>query len=1306
MTKSFEAGGVPRLVSRSRGAETFLGFGLILGILAIGTSSLVGQDTVPETPDVATLEKQIEEGFEAAIEMPDDEPMHVFQAWGTVFMSSVVLEQVRAIASGGSGASREDQEAAAERILARWESRRPDSAGPYLFRAFRLEDPTAKRDAILAVFRRFPDDALALWQATQELRQAGESRFATETAEAFVGRNPGRAIGYRVLLQCVRDNDTRTAEVLEAWAAAMPGEPGMVRQWLDSPVARQEPETTRRMLADFFRRSPSDGAALDLCREILRRDELGFASPAGACVARIAGDPDQPDFVVEQATTALAEAAASAGDWTAFVETLDSLDPTARHRALVAVAYRLEAPARCEEIVDLLSIAAERLGGEGEDGSRWSMTSAMRRCADHPAARALFLDLLRRAPAADVRNVVTGWAVKFRHGDLDHVWSGDLPPETAGILESRIEREADTEGAEDLYETLDIVYQIEDSEIEDREARRFELLERWSRLPDSRMDAERAVSLAWGLASRGRPDEAIVVLERQLERRFEVAVAEELGDLYVEVEGDERARAFADELAASEDPWERSAGHLFLAREALAREDLARAEEHYRRALDGERPSRETAIELLGLVGWQDPERARALAERICEETSLAERSARPEACAADLLTRAGREDAATAVLLSRSRDLPDDLEALEQLASAARTAGRAEIAESALRRILELDPRSESSWTALGNFLEKEDRADEVVELLERSREIFSPPPSYLARSAGRALTASGRPERAIDVLLEARGTLPDHSGGEWSRSWIDHELGEAYRALGETLPGPFEESRPPPARSFGHEPLELSETSPGELLRLAEALQTGSEGRYDPDTAATLYTRAAESGHPAATFRLAILRTLSPTRFEAGAEDPETLHRRSVGAVQELARGGDPFAAYLLGTAAMAGLGRPVDFGEAREWLELAAAEDLPWAWHNLAWMDETGKGRVEPDPRGAATSYRKAVEAGNQVSAVDLARLVLTEAESGLVCTEPLAALERSARAGNARAAAYLGKLLFYGRGECVTRAPDAAIPWLEAGVVTGQPGAEYDLGLALLMHGQSAQERSRGLRLLEEAPGPNPLALETLALLKAAGLRVRRDPAESSRAVAEAARYGSDGLPNLRREVWATPAIRDFFDEGIRSLEQLAAGGDAPAAAFLARVYQVDFVPDADPARAVELARQAAAAGEPGAMRVLMHAYSTGDGVEKSEAEARRWRRLGAEAGDSFCMMFLGHDLLEGDGVDRDLEAGLSWLRQAADAGNFWAVSDLARAYAEGNHGIEPDREQAIHWKRRLAALGDAGARGWLHYHGVR
>ena len=284
--------------------------------------------------------------------------------------------------------------------------------------------------------------------------------------------------------------------------------------------------------------------------------------------------------------------------------------------------------------------------------------------------------------------------------------------------------------------------------------------------------------------------------------------------------------------------------------------------------------------------------------------------------------------------------------------------------------------------------------------------------------------------------------------------------------------------------------------------------------------------------------------------------------------------------------------------------------------------------------------------------------------------------------------------------------MARDPEAAVPWLEAGAATLQPGARYDLGLALVTTTQEDENRRHGLSLLREvAAEANTLALETLAFLHATGIGASRDPAEAERLLEEAARRGSDGFPGLRRDARTSVPIRDLVNRGSARLERLADAGDTWSAALLARMRQVGLVSEDDPERTVELARQAAGAGEHRAMRVLMHAYGMGNGVEEDDAESLRWQRRGAEAGNSFCMMFLGNALLEGKNMPRDVETGLTWLRRAAEAGNWWAMNDLGHAYDEGFHGVPPDREKAVAWKRRLAELGDVEARGWLHYHGL-
>lgn len=1272
-----------------------------VAILIAGTGPPgLAQEGAPQAPDLETMEAKLEEAFQAALDLPNEEPMHLLQAWGSLLMNAVMVERARSMAEAGEGGTPPpiDHGAVAEAVLARWQRLRPEAGGPELLRALQLQDPAEKRAAVVALLDRYPEDPLVAWQAANELRQAGEATLATQALETFVARNPDRPVAYRLLAQDVRDNETRLAEILERWARATPGDPNLALAWMASSLTRQEPEATDRMLSELFARGPTGEAGLRACLQVLRARGSAYTERARACVARFAGDPDVPDRVAEEATSALVGMAAAEGDWSALLGVLDALEPGARVRALISAAHRLETPRQCGEVLDLLTVASEALGDEGSLYP--AVASALRPCSEVPAAQDLLLALLRRTPVENASGVLQRWV--FR---VDGEWRGRLPEGAAGVLERRLEQDPE---ASELLEALDVAYQIAGGD-----EKRFELLRRWHRLAPESLHGEQLLDLAYGLAEREETEAAVELLEGRLETRSEAEVVDALWLLYLEEELLERAERFAADLMARGEPWRARMGHHLAARAALVREDPGAAETHYWSALEGDNPRQDVAAELLAAISWQgDTERLGPTARRICEETGLVRNPSDVPGCAAELLARAGSGHVAVGPFAARAQDLPEDLESLRLLAARARAAGEAEVAERARRRILELDPRSEGSWTGLGLFLEEQGRAEEVVDLLERSRERFSPPPSYLYRSAGRALTAAGEPGRAIEVLTEARGTLPETEGGEWSRGWIDHELREAYRVLGQQSGAAPAASAPAPRPAFAtSEAPEIPATATAdEVLRAARALQSGAGGRYDPEAAQELFGRAAAMGDPLATFRVALLWTFEPSKAPAAGPGPDDLYRRSVEAVTARAEEGDAFARYLVGTAALSGLGGGEDFAAARRWLEAAAGQGESWAWHNLAWMEETGRGFETADPQSALASYRRAAEAGNTQSMNAFARLVLDWGGSGALCEEGQRWLERSAGTGNAAAASFLGKLLFYGQGECVARDPAAARPWLEAALASRRPGAAYDLGLTLVLEGPNATARARGVSLLERDAGrPDALAVETLAFLHATGIGVERDAARARELMAEAARLGSDGFPRLREDARRSVVPRQLLDEGLGRLEELAGRSDPAAMALLARLYALGFAREGDevePERTVALARQAAAAGEVLAMRVLAGAYLGGDGVEADPAEALRWRRRCAEAGDGFCMMFYGQDLMKGERVERDVRAGLQWLRRAGEAGNWWAVADLGHLYAEGWHGIPRDPEEAAAWKRPLADLGDPEATGWLLYHGYR
>jgi hypothetical protein len=1247
------------------------------------------QEDAPGMPDVATLEAEFEKAFTAALELPEDvEPMLVLQTWGSVSISAIVLERARGM-SEGLDPSVVDGEAVTGRVLERWRRLRPEAGGPDLLRAFRIQDPDAKRAAVIALGDRYPDDPLVVWQTIMQLRHAGEVGRAVEITESFLSRNPDHPVAYSLLLDAVAGNSTREAEVLERWSRAVPGDPRLVSHWMGSSLPQRDPEATRRVLGDFFAGRPGGAADLTACLQALRKGGPSFAEPARACVARLAGAADVPAEVSEQATSAMAESAAADGDWSAMLDVLDVLEPQARVRALIAAARGLEAPERCGETVELLTVAAEVLA---EDAYR-DLASALRRCAEEPGAGDLYLALLRRAPTAQMLQVLRAWVFK-----VNGVYRGELPEGAAELLEQRLRAEPE---AGELYVALDVVYQLADPA-----GRRFDLLHRWQRQAPASLRGEQALDLAWELVYRGEPQAAVELLEEKLDPGFDPEIAENLWELYLETATPERAERFAADLIATGDRWHRRTGHVLAARSALRRQDLGAAERHYWQALEDDSPDHDVALELLFTVGRRgDAAAMETMARRVCEQTRLADVPSKVPECAAELLTQAGAREAAEGLLEARSTVLPEDLGSLRKLAVTAQSAGQSEVAERALRRIWELDPVDPASWTGLADFFAKQGRADELADLFARAREQFSPPPIGLYRATGRALTAD-RPREAIEVLLEGRGTLPEDQRGDWSRGWIDHELRQAYQRLGELTGVKTPAAGPAPIKSFAAaEPAARPEGRARELRLAAHELQSGAGGRYAPDAAAETYARAAALGDPLATYRLALLYKLGSAAVPAGAPDVQELYRRSVREVEALAAEGDPFAQYLVGTAALVGLGGGVDPATARRWLEPAAAGGESWAWFNLGWMRETGRGYPAPDLESAVGAYRRASETGNADGMFAVARLTLTLSGSRASCEDGLRWLRQAARAGHARAAAFLGKLLFYGYGECVARDPQGSLEWLEAGAATHQPGADYDLALALLLAGDGVASLPRGTALLEQvASRPDVLAVETLAFLRATGVALPRDPAEARRLTAEAARLGSDGFPRLLESARDFEVYREILDRGVQRLEALSEQDDVAAMAPLARLHSAGSGARTDLERAAELALRAAAKGDVEAMRLLVHSYRHGAGVEADAAEAARWRRRCAEAGNSFCMMFEGQALIDGDGIERDLESGLRWLRRSAEAGNWWAIGDLGRLYDQGRYGLARNPQQAAAWKRRVADLGDPEATGWLVYHG--
>ena len=1267
-----------------------------------------------EPPSVATLEEQLEQVFVAALEYSDRddaEPMNVIQGWGAVMMSATVLEHRRAQESG----RQPDAERVQEELLERWRSVRPDSAGPDLFRLFRIQDQAERMPGLLELVARYPDDPLLLSQAGMALRSFGQAERATELLEAHAERHPSKAMAWRLLADHYGSLQNQTLQISSfvRWAEVAPDDPALIDAWTLAGLDRFHPEETARLLERFLDQRHDDPRALETCIRLARVRQSAHRSAARRCVASFAaraGEEDASAQARERAVSVLAELAAAEGDWSGLLESLEALEPEARVRALVSSARRVDAPAQCSQRIELLRAALPDAAGDGS--THQSIATAANACEQRPAAQALFLDLLRSAPSDRISGVLGAWAHRV-NGAL----RGEVPPGVAALLEARLEREPE---AGELYRALASVY-----ELGEEPERYFELLQRWRESAPDSMRAQESTALAWELVARGETAEAVDLLEARLDRGFSQEEAELLWQLHAEPdladdaewpdeaawrEGLARGDRWAGELIASGEPYRAAFGHLLAARGAVFRDDLAAAERHYMEALRTiEHPRDEWVTEMLEtLADSAGAERLAELALIACEQTGLAQRHRGQSACATALLSRSGQGEAIARVT-EAAGELPADESSLTTLAFGAQEADP-ELAERTWRRLIELDPMDADVWGNFAAFLVKQGRPEEVEALLPEMRQRFANVPSSLLQTVGRARIALDRLEEAIALFEEAREALPAGA----NPGWVDADLRKAYAAIGRreraaATSRSGQSAGPASTRPLSPEEEATLEESVAEadaraLLAAGEALRSGIGGRYDPRAGSRLFERGAATGDPLASYRVAIVR-----RLGADAVAPATL-----AAVEALAQQGDAYARYLMGTGALLGVGRERDPETARRWLELAAqpAEEGPgaaWAHHNLAWMAETGEGLDARDLAVALEVYRRAADLGNVASLYDFARLALSRHEVER-CREGLAGLERAATAGHAAATAYLGKVLFHGPSDfeagrgCVTPDPGSARPWLARAVEVGDSGAKFDLGLLLLLSGQEAEAQPALDLLREVADAPSALAVEVLHLVHATGVFAPRDSARARAMRAEAVRFGSGGFLHLSREAAYAPGRR-LLEEAKRRLEGLVAAGDAPARPLLAALMLEGPHHLRDSERGVRLAREAAEAGDAWGMRLLAIAIEEGDGIEADPREALRLTRAAAGAGDPFAMFDLSVELMSGERLEPDLQAGREWLTRAAEAGHWQAIGELARLYAEGRPGIERRPELAAPWMLRRAELGDDQARGWLIARGV-
>ena len=503
--------------------------------------------------------------------------------------------------------------------------------------------------------------------------------------------------------------------------------------------------------------------------------------------------------------------------------------------------------------------------------------------------------------------------------------------------------------------------------------------------------------------------------------------------------------------------------------------------------------------------------------------------------------------------------------------------------------------------------------------------------------------------------------------------------------------------------ASLWGQAASDSAASDPCSVLVEAEALNSGSGGRYDPAAAVPLFKRAAATGCTEAVFRVALLTHMGTSGWRKDPSAAASLVGPVNQAVETKAAAGDSYCQYLVGTAWLVGLGRPVDYAKAREELHKAARGGQGWAYLNLGWMASQGFGLAAADSTAGMAAYCQAARLGFVSAMVSCGHYLAKPHNPPESCQRARAWYRKAADAGSPAAAKWLGQLLYYGREGCMDPDPLKAFPWLNKAAADDSPDALYNLAFALLIGDGGQRDVVRAVKLLRQAASGNVLSAELLSFLYETGWLVERDPAQAEHWREVAARQGSDGLNQWLRETTITPRALALYEKGMARLAKRVEDGDAAAGALLARrIFASGQAGDTKRARG--LMREAAEAGSLTAMRWLGGALIRGEEVAKDTKAGLAWWRRCAQGSNSFCMMVLGNTLIQGEIVPRDLETGRGWLERAGEAGNWWAIVDLGHLYDEGWYGTARDLERAATWKRQLAKRGDAESRGWLRYHG--
>lgn len=255
-----------RLLSRRR----FAALRVALALLATAALAQDPQDAERQ-PTIPEMEAGLEKMWAATLAMDDSvEPMWRMEGLSMIGMQELMLDRARAVASGVPEDELPSFDGARDRVVARWRRERPGDPTADVFLLSSIEDMGERLAPMLALQARHPNDVLVMSVTNMLLRNLDQTEKAGELLEAFLQRNPNSEKAYQMLAGHYRsvEDESKQRDLIMRWAQREPVDPGVVRYWLGSPLAQQDPAGTAALLDRFFAGQPQGAIALSVCGEI------------------------------------------------------------------------------------------------------------------------------------------------------------------------------------------------------------------------------------------------------------------------------------------------------------------------------------------------------------------------------------------------------------------------------------------------------------------------------------------------------------------------------------------------------------------------------------------------------------------------------------------------------------------------------------------------------------------------------------------------------------------------------------------------------------------------------------------------------------------------------------------------------------------------------------------------------------------------------------------------------------------------------------------------------------------------------